>query len=166
MPSLACEGTIVVRSAFKILKQPTEKQPGWDGTDCPFVRIEAIKTFGGASGDVVRCELELPDTGGSEAERATKAKVGKCWECELCVYGGGCPSAVDKWYSDSYTVDVQGCQFDQQGFLPMQIASVMLGPGTKIVLAKFEVCNSKDCSDPPYVKHDSVKPCVKGKCEQ
>lgn len=165
--SLACKGTIVVRTAFKMLKQPTlEKESDRDGTDCASVRTGADKNFGGPYAAVVRCELELPATGGSEAERAINAKDGKCWGCRLCSDDQGCPSTLDKWYSDSYTVDVQGCGFDPQKWPGTQMPNVRLNPGTKILLAKFEVCNINECSDPPYVKHGSVKSCVKGKCEQ
>jgi hypothetical protein len=165
--SLACKGPIVVRSVFKLVEQPTVKQaPGWAGTDCTYSSLTHVDEDGRGASPVIRCELELPSTGGSEAERALKAKEGKCWACGLCSDGQGCPSAVGKWYSDSYTTVAQGCGFDAQKGPIMHRAGFNINPGAKVLLAKFEVCNSQGCFDPAVekAKQQAAKQCVKGKC--
>jgi len=173
--SLACKGPVVVRSVFKMLAEPAITQErarsnGWDGTDCTNSRIVPIDdestSKGGDASPVIRCELELPSTGGSEAQRAIKAKEGKCWVCSLCSDGGGCPSAVGKWYSDSYTTKATGCDIDPQKGYEFHRAGININPQTKILLAKFEVCNSPGCFDPAVekAKQQAAKPCVKGKC--
>jgi len=176
--SLVCKGPVVVRSVFKMLAEPATihwssdraLSKGLDGTDCTNSKIQLIddesKSRRGNASPIIRCELELPSTGGSEAERALKAKEGKCWVCSLCSDGGGCPSAVGKWYSDSYTTKATGCDIDPQKGYEFHRAGININPQTKILLAKFEVCNSPGCFDPAVekAKQQAAKPCVKGKC--
>lgn len=165
--SLACKGPLVVRSVFKLVEQPQVKQsPGWAGTDCTYSALTHIDEAGRGASPVVRCELELPSSGGSEAERALKAKEGRCWNCGLCTDGKGCPSAVGKWYSDSYTTTAQGCDFDPQKGPSYHRAGINFNPGAKVLLAKFEVCNSPGCFDAAYekAKQQAAKPCVNAKC--
>lgn len=173
--SLACQGPVVVRSVFKMLEEPgvTQDQArssGWDGTNCTYssmVRIDdEPASKGGNASPVIRCELELPDLGGSEAERAVKAKEAKCWVCGLCSDGLGCPSGVGKWYSDSYTTTATGCDIDPQKGYIYHRAGININPRTRILLAKFEVCNSPGCYDAASekAKQQAAKLCVKGKC--
>jgi hypothetical protein len=173
--SLACKGPVVVRSVFKMLAESklTQEQArsyGFDGTDCTNSRIELMDdeptTKGGNASDVIRCELELPSGGGSEAERALKGKESKCWVCALCRDGGGCPSEVGKWYSDSFTTKATGCDIDPQKGYVYHRAGININPQTKILLAKFEVCNNPGCFDPAAekAKQQAAKACVKGKC--
>jgi hypothetical protein len=173
--SLACKGPVVVRSVFKMLAEPAitpekARSNGLDGTDCTNSQIllmddEPISKGGNAS-IVIRCELQLPATGGAEVQRALKAKERKCWVCAVCSKGGGCPSAVGKWYSDSFTTKATGCGIDPQKGYVYHRAGININPQTKILLAKFEVCNNPGCFDPALekAKQRAAKPCVKGKC--
>jgi hypothetical protein len=173
--SLACQGPVVVRSVFKMLAEPAitpeaARGYGWNGTNCTKSAIESIDdeliSKGGDASPIIRCELELPSSGGSEAGRALKAKEGKCWVCALCSKGGGCPSAVGKWYSDSYTTKATGCDIDPQKGYIFHRAGININPQTKILLAKFEVCNNPGCFDPAVekAKQQAAKPCVNGTC--
>jgi hypothetical protein len=173
--SLACKGHVVVRSVFKMLEQPATtpeeaRSSGWDGADCSNSRMVLINdeliSKGGNASPVICCELELPTIGGSNAERALKAKEGKCWVCDWCSEGGGCPSEVGKWYSDSCTTKATGCDFDPQKGYEFHRVGININPQTKILLAKFEVCNSPGCFDPAAekAKQQAAQPCVKGKC--
>jgi hypothetical protein len=114
----------------------------------------------------VRCELELPNTGGSEEERAVKGNETNCWLCGFCDDGNGCPSIVGKWYSDSYTTTATGCDFDPAMGYYMHRVGIVFTPSTKIQLARFEVCSIPGCSDPEYERQKlkRAKPCVKGVC--
>lgn len=165
--SLACQGRVVVRSVFKMLQEPEViKQADWDGTDCTNSALEHIDEAGRDATPVVRCELELPAGAGSEAERAVKAKESKCWLCGLCSRGKGCPSGKGKWYSDSYTTTATGCNLDPSKGHVLHRAGFNINPRTKILLAKFEVCNSASCFDPAYEqqKLKSARECIKGVC--
>lgn len=102
--SLACKGPVVVRSVFKMLEEPAitpqeARSSAWGGTNCinsGLVLVDdELASKGGAASPVIRCELELPKNGsGDEAQRALRAKEGKCWICGLCSRGQGCPSGV------------------------------------------------------------------------
>jgi hypothetical protein len=169
--SLACKGPILVRSVFKILEEPpVQKAPG-RGTDCTASRLVHLDdnrpgARNGAVTEIVRCELDLPSAGGSEAERATRAKEGRCWTCGDCGAGKGCPSAKGKWYSDSYTTVATGCDFDASKGYEMHRVGLSIGGGVTIHLAKFEVCNSSGCFDAAYEqqKLKAAKPCINGAC--
>jgi hypothetical protein len=165
--SLACKGPVVVRSVFKMVEQPAIKQKeGWAGTDCTHSSMVHIDEGRRDASAVVRCELELPSAGGSEAERAVRAREGKCWTCGLCNSGTGCPSDKGKWYSDSYTTVATGCDFDVSKGYAMHRVGFNINPRTKIELAKFEVCNNPGCFDAAYEqqKLETAKTCEKGKC--
>lgn len=169
--SLACKGPVVVRSVFKMVDQvEASKKPDWDGTDCSNARLtyvdDTASSKGGSASPIIRCELELPNTGGSEAERAVKAKETKCYKCGLCSEGSGCPSVTGKWYSDSYTTVAKGCDFDVKTGYEAHRVGMNINPYTKILLAKFEVCNNPGCFDPAYeqAKQKTAKACVRGKC--
>jgi hypothetical protein len=166
--SLACKGPVLVRSVFKMVEQPAvRKAAGWAGTDCTDSALVQVDEGGRRSSAVVRCELELPSAGGSEAERAVRAKEGQCWTCGRCSDGRGCPSATGKWYSDSYTTVATGCDFDASQGYEMHRVGFIITPETKIQLAKFEVCNSPGCFDAAYEqkKLKTAKPCENAKCE-
>jgi hypothetical protein len=164
--SLACKGPVVVRSVFKMLDEPPiNKQAGWAGTDCTnSALVHVDETLDTAA--VVRCELELPSSGGSEAERAVKGKEVNCYSCGLCSEGKGCPSAKGRWYSDSYSTVARGCDFDESNGYVMHRVGFNINPRTKIQLAKFEVCNSAGCFDAAYEqqKLNAAKACVNAKC--
>jgi len=83
--SLACQGAIVIRRVFKLskLSWPSPKY-------CGYTHIYSTKE----NAQVVRCELELPTGPGSEDARAVTAKEGKCYICDDCDKGGGCPGKV------------------------------------------------------------------------
>lgn len=165
--SLACQGRVVVRSVFKMLQEPeVRKAADWAGTDCTNSALTHVDEAGRGASPVVRCELELPAGAGSEAERAVKAKESKCWLCGLCVDGKGCPSGKGKWYSDSYTTTATGCNLDASKGHVMHRVGFNMNPRTKILLAKFEVCNSGSCFDPAYEqqKLKSARTCTKGAC--
>jgi hypothetical protein len=166
--SLACNGPVVVRTVFKMLSEaPVDNMArGLQGTDCtPFRLIN--KGENDATPNVVRCELELPPSGGSEAERALRAKEGRCWMCGLCVKGFGCPSTKGKWYSDSYTTVAACCSsVDPRWWYPESAEINIFPKPTKVLLAKFEVCSPGSCFDPAYEqqKRQSARQCVKGLC--
>jgi len=171
--SLACKGPVVVRSVFKMLQEPAvRQQAGRQGTDCANVYIDHLTdklvSKGGQASPVVRCELQLPATGGTEAERALAAKEGKCWLCGRCSEGLGCPSKKGVWYSDSYTTVAQGCSFNALKGYQAHRVGMIINPGTKFLLAKFEVCNSAGCFDAEaeQAKFKAAKPCTKAKCAE
>jgi hypothetical protein len=169
--SLACSGRVVVRSVFKITEQPPLNVPGVLGTGCTNFRLHnGFNVFPGSdnpgAAPVIRCELQLPGGPGSEAERALRSKEVNCYRCELCSDGKGCPSKAGVWYSDSHIRTVPGCSFDaNRGYMP-PTAEIALGAGVKVLLAKFEVCNSASCFNQSYedAKAKSAKSCIKGKC--
>lgn len=169
--SLACKGPVVVRSVFKILEEPPVKQqPGWEGTNCTNSALVQVDdksvSEGGQASEVVRCELQLGTSGGSEVERALAAKEGRCWQCGLCSTGKGCPSNKGTWYSDTYTTVARGCSFDPQQGYEYHRSGININPFTKILLAKYEVCNSPGCfnAEAEQAKIKAAKACVKGKC--
>lgn len=174
LSSLACQGPVVVRSVFKILDEPTSTladaiKQGYDGNNCTNSRLLLVDDDevekGGDASKVIRCELKLLSTGGSETERALKAKESRCWQCDLCRDDLGCPTGIGKWYSDSFTTKARGCPKEGEGYDYHQ-AGININPRTKILLAKFEVCSDPGCFDPAYekAKQQAAKPCVKGKC--
>jgi hypothetical protein len=73
---------------------------------------------------------------------------------------------VGKWCSDSYTTTTPGCDFDLAKGYDYHRAGIGASPYTKILLAKFEVCNSPGCFDPEYERQKlkRAKPCIKGVC--
>jgi hypothetical protein len=73
---------------------------------------------------------------------------------------------VGKWYSDSYTTTTTGCDFDPAKGYDYHRAGIGISPYSKILLAKFEVCNSPGCFDPEYERQKltRAKPCIKGVC--
>lgn len=171
--SLACKGPVVVRIVFKLLpdfKAPTPSTAGPTGElskqlyqNCTDFALESHPQL---PNEAVRCELELPETGGTEAEKAVKAREGRCWACGSCQQGKGCPNKVGKWYSDAYTTVARGCEFDVKvGFVP-QTVYYFINPKTTVLLAKFEVCNNPGCFDPAYeeAKKVSARSCDKGRC--
>lgn len=155
---------------FKITAaSPVVKREGYEGINCTkssLVHVDDDPEEGGNTSPIVRCELELPSTGGSEEERALKANEINCWLCGRCDYGKGCPSGVGKWYSDSYTTMVPGCDIDPAKGYEMRRAGININPHTTINLAKFEVCNSPGCFNAAYEqqKLKDAKPCIKGVC--
>jgi hypothetical protein len=176
--SLACKGPVVIRSVFEIrCPHGTIKRDDSEGTSCTLPergRASLTHVNEGNTADgpvrnaspVVRCELELPNSGGSEEEHAVKGKETNCWLCGSCEDGNGCPSIVGKWYSDSYTTTATGCDFDPSRGYYMHRTGIVFTPDTKIQLARFEVCNIPGCSDPEYERQKlkRAKPCVKGVC--
>eukprot|EP00775_Hariotina_reticulata_P006222 gene6222-6459_t len=166
--SLACKGRVVTRSVFKFTQQPAvtkedAQRSGWAGTDCTYSRLFEVPSPGTP---VVRCELQLPSSGGSEVDRALKAKEVKCWKCDGCGRGGGCPAKTGVWYSDSATFTTQGCNFDASKGYAANTVGIVINPKTSVLLAKFEVCNSPNCFNAAYedAKLANARPCVKGKC--
>jgi hypothetical protein len=117
---------------FKITAaSPIAKREGYEGINCTtssLVHVDDDPSEGGNTSPIVRCELELPSTGGSEEERALKAKETKCWLCGRCDEGKGCPSGVGKWYSDSYTTTVPGCEIDPAEGYQMRTAGIDINP--------------------------------------
>jgi hypothetical protein len=167
--SLACSGRVLVRSVFKI----TEQEPitlttvlGLQGTSCTSSRLDTSATPNAADSTVIRCELQLPTGAGSEAERALKSKEVNCYKCGLCGEGLGCPSKTGVWYSDTYTTNVSGCKIDAKQGYTARKAHININPGAKVLLAKFEVCNSARCFNQAYedAKAKSAKACIRGKC--
>jgi hypothetical protein len=157
---------VVVRSVFKILEQPAiPKTEDWDGTNCTNTGLQDVDSAAPAS--VVRCELQLPSSGGSAVERALASKEVRCWSCGLCDDGKGCPNRNNTWYSGSFTTTAPGCDIDPQKGYNMHRVGININPRTKIQLAKFEACNSPGCFDPKaeQAKLAAAKPCIKGKCE-
>jgi hypothetical protein len=167
--SLACKGRVVARSVFKFTQQPTVSKEdvqfnGWAGTDCTYSRLLDVTSRGRSP--VVRCELQLPSGGASEVDRALRAKEVKCWKCGGCNEGSGCPAKTGVWYSDSATFTAQGCDFDNsKGYFAPRV-NIVINPKTKVLLAKFEVCNRPDCFNAAYedAKLANARPCFSGKC--
>lgn len=129
---------------------------------------------------IVRCELALPSTNSSSSSESPtalmRAKEGRCWACGLCANDQGCPSKPGVWYSDTLTTQAAGCGFDpQQGYMAHRVYMYM-HPGTKILLATFEVCGGGSSSSsspaggsyfkPEYeqAKAKSAMVCEKGRC--
>jgi hypothetical protein len=86
--SLACKGPVVIRYVFKITSSlAITKREGYEGTNCTRASLAQIDehnttdAYGSArnASPIVRCELELPNIGDSEEERAVKAKETNCW---------------------------------------------------------------------------------------
>jgi hypothetical protein len=105
---------------------------------------------------VVRCLLELPTSGGSEFERATKAKEVKCWRCRVCddTKGTGCPSEQGAWNSGVYITNADGC--GSRGW-DMQYMQMVVNPGWVANVIKFEVCSDTGCFDQAYEERKAAK---------
>lgn len=173
MFSLTCKGPVVVRSVFKMHEgYPLTKEPDWLGTNCTnagMVHLSDKPTAeGGTASAVIRCELQLPASGGSEVERALKSKEVKCWQCGRCSNGQGCPSNYGVWYSDTFTTVANGCNMPSTGVYDGHRVGFNINPKTKALLAKFEVCNSPGCFDAAYeqAKQKAAKQCIKAKCTE
>lgn len=169
--SLACKGRVVVRSVFKITKQPpVAKTATLQGTDCTNSRLVYIEDTsaaeGGAASPIVRCELQLPSGSGSEVERALRAKEVNCHVCDYCSTGAGCPSKAGVWYSDSFTTQAAGCGFDPKKGYTAHRVGININPNTEVLLAKFEVCSSPNCFNQASEdgKLKLAKACKNGKC--
>lgn len=164
--SLACKGPVVVRSVFKILEQ--RPLTSAEGINCTFVRLDPwrVEALWQPTSPLVRCELELPSSGGTEAERALKAREASCWICGTCPEGKGCPNQAGKWYSDSYTTVARGCDINATEGYEAPRTGIEMDRGTKFLLAKFEVCNSAACFNPAAesAKQKAAKACINGKC--
>jgi hypothetical protein len=165
--SLACNGPFVVRSVFKVLEEPP--LPAGAGPNCTstsLVHVDESPAYGRNASRIVRCELEPPSSGGSETERALNSKEARCWICGRCTEGKGCPNRKGVWYSDSYITAGQGCGLHQQKGYIMHRAGLNINPATKVLVAKFEVCNTPGClnAKAEQAKLNSAKSCDKGKC--
>lgn len=154
--SLTCKGHVLVRSVFKMHEGGNIS---YAGTNC---------TNAGMDRDAIRCELHLPATGGSEVDRALKAKEVKCWQCGRCSEGKGCPNQYGVWYSDTYTTVAQGCDFTPKDRYEAQQVGFVINPKTKVLLVKFEACNNPGCFNATYeaAKNMTAKPCVGGTCAE
>eukprot|EP00878_Enallax_costatus_P014913 GHUV01015613.1.p1 GENE.GHUV01015613.1~~GHUV01015613.1.p1 ORF type:complete len:182 (+),score=50.30 GHUV01015613.1:1256-1801(+) len=137
--SLACRGRIIVRAVYKNIDLagacPSSSGP----------RLMPPESGAKIVTDVVRCELELPAGSGDEASRAVRAKEAKCWRCPK----GMCPNKVGVWYSEVYTMSVQGC--DQKidpkfGYDPLKVG-MLVNPSQKVLVAKYEACSDPGCFD-------------------
>jgi len=171
--SLTCKGPVVVRGVFKVHEgYNTTKQPTWAGINCTNTGLVQLSdqpaAEGGNASAVIRCELQLPATGGSEVERALKSKEVKCWQCGRCSQGQGCPSNYGVWYSDTFTTGAQGCDFMPRNVYEAHKVGFVINPKTKVLLAKFEACNSPGCFDAAYeqAKQWTAKSCVNAKCAE
>jgi hypothetical protein len=133
--ALACQGKTLVRSVFKMVKQPFAEQV------CAGIHLLS------GSDLLVRCLLELPSGAGSENERATKAKEVKCWRCQECddKSNTGCPSVQGAWYSDTYITQAEGCGFDRSKGWSFQMAEMWVKSRHTALVVKFEVCNDPGC---------------------
>jgi NAD-dependent dihydropyrimidine dehydrogenase PreA subunit len=162
--SLACKGPVVVRSVFKVLEQPTLNPS--EGSNCTFTVLDSMGMANDLStSPVVRCELELPSTGGTEEQRALVAREGTCWVCGFCPKKG-CPNQIGRWYSDSCTTVARGCDINEQEGYTAQRTGIEISLLTKLMLAKFEVCSSAECFNPAaeQAKQRAARACVQGKC--
>jgi hypothetical protein len=160
--SLACKGRVVVRSVFKVLKSSDPRQ------GCAGVYLNQLDDDGPGSNPspVVRCEIDLPGGKEPEAQRALRTKEGRCFLCTRCSDGGGCPYVVGRWYTDSYTTTLKGCDFDaSKGYTPYR-ASLLVNSGDEVMLAKLEVCNGGSCFNPgsEAAKLKRATRCKKGVC--
>jgi hypothetical protein len=163
---LACKGDAVVRSVFKYTKFDDSAAPAGGGKECAYASL-APGTPDVKSTPIVRCQLELPVGPEPEAVRATRAKEGRCWKCDACSDGGGCPAAKGQWYSDSTVLSgLKGCSADfSKGYSPV-LAGIHVNPNTAFLLAKFEICNGASCFNPAAeaAKRKAAKRCVNGVC--
>lgn len=168
--SLACQGRAIVRKVFKIVKQPSYRA----GKDCSGTMLDLIHAeTSSKAGPTIRCELELPSGSGSEQQRATRAKEGKCWICTACPSSGetagnnfGCPSTIGQWYVDTVVTSFRGCTWDAKDGYAMERVGFNIRPGVTIEMAKFEVCNDPGCFDQAAeaAKLARAKLCWNGKC--
>jgi hypothetical protein len=136
--SLTCKGPVVVRSVFKM---HNGSDISYAGTNC--------STVSGSGNDsaVIRCELQLPATGGIEAERALHGKEVRCWQCGLCSEGKGCPNRYGVWYSDTFTTVGKGCDLTSYD---ARTLGFFINPDTNVLLAEFEACNTPGCFNASY----------------
>lgn len=143
--SLACKGRVVVRAVFKYvdLAGNCADQGGsrliTPGSDADSAGVKVVT-------GVVRCELQVP--AGAGASSALSAPEGKCWRCSK----GMCPSKVGVWYSEVYTMSVQGCdqKFDPtSGYDPLKVG-LLVQPDQKVLVAKYEACSDAGCFDQAY----------------
>jgi hypothetical protein len=155
---------VVVRSVFKVLEQPPLSPS--EGTNCTFAVLDRMgMATDPTASPVVRCELELPSSGGTEEQRALNAKEAICLICGSCP-DKGCPDQVGKWYSDSYTTVARGCDISEKDGYTAQRTGIEISPSTKYMLAKFEVCNTAKCfnAEAERAKQMAARACGKGKC--
>ncbi|KXZ55433.1 hypothetical protein GPECTOR_3g83 [Gonium pectorale] len=158
--SVGCNGRVVVRMVFKVLKQPERPD------NCTYFFFEDPSSFVSDPSPVIRCGLALPpDDGSDEAQRALRSKEVHCYQCKRCNQGG-CPNRVGQWYSDSFTATVEGCASGFPSGYNISRASIVLNPGVDFSLAKFEVCNEPSCFDAAHEgeKARSAKVCEGGRC--
>lgn len=167
--SLACKGPLVVRSVFKVHEG---MNLSYAGTNCSNAGLEDLGG-GGNRSVVTRCELQLPETGGNETERALHAKEGRCWQCGLCSNGKGCPNRSGVWCSDSFTTVASGCDFapkddSSHNEYAAHKVGFFINPHTKVLLAKFKACNNPGCCNATYEqeKQRTAKTCELGTCAE
>jgi len=163
--SMACTGRFLVRMVFKVLSQPKKSNPAWK--DCTFSRLSP-GSFESSATPVVRCELELPSGSGSEDARAVAAKETKCYICNLCMDGGGCPATAGKWYSDTFMASSQSsCDDVRSGKLTSKRWDrIHLSIGSTFKMPKFEACSDPSCFDRAYEENKlkrAIK-CTNGIC--
>ncbi|KAI8471872.1 MAG: hypothetical protein J3K34DRAFT_505673 [Monoraphidium minutum] len=174
--SLTCAGPAVVRAVFQLQAQGHERgggplPNGW--RNCTSAGLRDLE--GAPAAPVVRCELALPPGPEPEAARALASQEGRCFVCGLCSEGAGCPANTGQWYSDAFVTDVgAGCAGVGAGCAGVgagnRYSATRLGinvnPFTKLLLAKFEVCNGPTCFDPAYeaAKLKGAGRCVNGVC--
>lgn len=158
-----CDGPVIVRAVFKVL---ATQQIG--DTQCPWSGL-AGHAYGPA---VTRCELQLPDGGGSEAERAVQSSETNCYKCRPCkvsageVVEGGCPHKAGTWYVDSYMSNVRGCKSTEGPDLNRYFMNVYVGDSIQV--AKLQVCAPEMpfCFDRDHEakKEAAALECTAGKC--
>jgi hypothetical protein len=68
----------------------------------------------------------------------------------------------------SFVVELGGCGASPAALANYGsgVATLIVNPGVKVLLAKFEICQRPGCFDPAYeaAKLRGAKRCVKGKC--
>ena len=105
---------------------------------------------------VQRCDLKLPGGGGSEVQRALRAKEVNCrpWDavqqqkaCGACFATGNCPSVAGHWVADSFTTTLAGCsagaaKLTANGYSPA-LVGLTVNPGVSILLAQYIIKAAK-----------------------
>lgn len=116
---------------------------------------------------VVRCYLDV-DKATATAAQALAAAEKRCFVCAPNTDdANGCPSEEGAWFSDSFTLTVEGCTHEGGKAVPYpEFVEMVFTPGWRALVAKVEVCKAFGCFDSEYEaqKVKQAKPCTVKDC--
>ncbi|KAL6756572.1 hypothetical protein V8C86DRAFT_2645264 [Haematococcus lacustris] len=124
--SLGCPERVVVRTVFKVLSAAA----------CSRLLTDQLGPLATTTSFITRCELELPP--GNEVEASVKSREVNCKPCTTCA---DCALNEGQWYSDTFRTNFGGCKavLNSASKYEPAIAAVLMNPGAKVLLTKFEV---------------------------